>query len=74
LKRLTFLKRSGSPLLVVDDGSSEASSIDYPLHTLRRSYEVEDERSTPRSPSPRRAALSRREWRELMEVLGRPPT
>jgi glycosyltransferase involved in cell wall biosynthesis len=41
LETLDFPKVVRFSLLVIDDGSSEAFSIDYPLHTLRRVYEIE---------------------------------
>ena len=41
LETLDFREEVRLSLLVVDDGSSESSTIDYPLHTLRRIYEAE---------------------------------
>jgi glycosyltransferase involved in cell wall biosynthesis len=41
LDTLDFPKAVRFSLFVIDDGSSEPSTIDYPVHKLRRIYEVE---------------------------------
>jgi glycosyltransferase involved in cell wall biosynthesis len=41
LEMLDFREEVRFSLLVVDDGSSEPSTVDYPLHTLRRICEIE---------------------------------